>query len=410
MVHSPRDQTLVATLLAGAGACALLLSAGAASATSFVQTNLVTDSQSFLTSAGYSAAVTQDPTLINPWGMDHTSTGAWFIANTGDQGSSSGKAVGSFYTGSGVRQSTVTIPQTAVGPMGAGAPTGATGVVFDPATGQFVVSDLDGHLSTLNFGASTTKQVATGPTPQFGPPHSIYTGVAVGSSGGTTYIYGANNGTGAIDVYGPGFKPANLGANAFQAPAVAAGLAPYNVQNIGGNIWVTYATPGPGSANAPLGSGAVAEFTSAGKLITSFTDPKHMSSPWALTLAPTSFGSFAGDLLVGNFSHDDNPSLQDATINAYSPTTGAYLGTLDGSNGVALQLPGLWQIETGNDGDAGSSNNLYFSAGIGDEQHGLFGYLTSAVPEPATWTMMLLGVAAVGFAMRSQRRQALTVL
>jgi uncharacterized protein (TIGR03118 family) len=403
--HVSRGRGLAAVLFAGvaAGAC---LSGGSASATSFLQTNLVTDSQSYLASAGFSPALTEDRSLINPWGMDHTSTGAWFIAKTGDEGSKSGAASGSFYTGGGVKQQSVVIPQTAVGPMGKGAPTGATGVVYNPSTSQFVIADLDGRLSTLSFGATTSVQRATGPTPAMGPPHSVYTGVTTGTVGGATDIYAANNGTGGIDVYGPNFQPVSFGAGAFQAPAVAAGLAAFNVQNLRGDIWVTYAMPGPGSAGAPLGSGAVAEFTPTGKLIMSFTDALHMSSPWALAIAPSDFGAFSGDLLVGNFSHDDDPALQDAFINAYDPTTGAYVGALDDAKGNPILLPGLWQIEPGNNGDAGSSENLYFSAGIGDEQHGLFGFISSPVPEPASWAMMLMGLAGVGAAMRSSQRKS----
>jgi uncharacterized protein (TIGR03118 family) len=396
----------LAGLSAGVAGLALLLQAGAASATSFTQTNLVTDSQSYLASAGYAPAASQNAGLINPWGMDHTSTGAWFIAITGDQGSPSGQTSGVFYTGAGVQQSSVVIPQTAVGPMGAGAPTGATGVVFNPSTSQFVISDLDGHISTLNFGAPSSVQVATGPTPSMGPPHSIYTGVAIGNVGAQTYVYAANNGTGAVDVYGPNFKPAALPSGAFAAPAIAAGLAPFNVQNLNGEIWVTYALPGPGSDGAPLGSGVVAEFTTDGKLITAFSDPLHMASPWALAIAPSDFGAYSGDLLVGNFSHDDDPSLQDAVINAYDPGTGAYLGTLDDAHGNPLQLPGLWQIEAGNGGDAGSTGNLYFAAGIGDENHGLFGFISSAVPEPSSWALMLVGVGAIGLSLRCARRRS----
>jgi len=406
----PRGRASMAASLASAAGIGALFSAGCASAASFVQTNLVTDSQTYLASAGFSAAATQDPALINPWGMDHTPTGAWFIVNNGNQGSGTGKSTGGFYTGAGVKQSSVTIPQTAVGSMGAGAPTGPTGVVYNPSTSQFIIADLDGHLSTLNFGATTSVEAAAGPTPQMGPPHSIYTGVAIGTLAGTTYLYGANNATGGIDAYNPSFQLVSLGAGAFQAPAIAAGLAAFNVQNLNGDIWVTYALPGPGSDTAPIGAGAVAEFTTGGQLITSFTDPLHMASPWALAIAPSGFGAFGGDVLVGNFSHDDDPSLQDAFINAYNPLTGAYAGTLDDAQGNPIQLPGLWQIEAGNNGDAGSSSNLYFAAGIGDEQHGLFGYLSSAVPEPATWGMMIAGFGGIGLSARRRRRRRLGIL
>jgi uncharacterized protein (TIGR03118 family) len=378
----------LATALAhGAPGATQLLEAGSGSATTFHETNLVSDLDSAgLQALGFSAAAYQDPSLINPWGMDHTATGDWLIVDNGDAGSGSGFAAGGYYTGAGVKHGNVTIQQTAVGAFGAGAPVGATGVVFDPSTGQFVIGDLDGHISTLNAGASSSVEQITGPTPAFGPPHSVYTGVAIGQIDGQTYIYGANNGTGAVDVYGPNLQPATLEPGAFAAPPAAAGLAAFNVQNLDGHIWVSYAIPGPSSDDAPLGSGLVAEFTPEGQLITSFGDSQHMASPYAMVMAPSSFGTFAGDLLVGNFSHDDPGQAQDAFINAYDPATGAYKGTLDDANGNPILLPGLWQIEAGNNAAAGSSGNLYFVAGIGDEAHGLFGYLSPNVTAPAAWS------------------------
>ena len=116
-----------------------------------------------------------------------------------------------------------------------------------------------------------------------------------------------------------------------------------------------------------------------GQLITSFGDSQHMASPYAMVIAPASVGTFAGDLLVGNFSHDDPGQAQDAFINAYDPATGAYKGTLDDASGNPVLLPGLWQMEAGNNAAAGSSGDLYFVAGIGDEAHGLIGYLSPNV-------------------------------
>ncbi len=353
---------------------------GSGSPTTFQETNLVSDLDSTgLRALGFAPAKYQDPSLINPWGMDHSANGDWFITDNGDPGSSSGVSVGSYFTGTGVKHGDVTIPQTAVGSGGAGAPVGATGVVFDPSTGQYIIGNLDGHISTLNLGASSSVEQITGPTPAFGPPHSVYTGMAIGQIDGQTYIYGANNGTGNVDVYGPNLQPVTLAPGAFAAPAAAAGLAAFNVQNLDGNIWVSYAIPGPGADAAPLGSGLVAEFTPGGQLITSFGDSQHMASPYAMVIAPSDFGAFAGDLLVGNFSHDDPGQAQDAFINAYDPATGAYKGTLDDASGNPVLLPGLWQMEAGNNAAAGSSGDLYFVAGIGDEAHGLIGYLSPNV-------------------------------
>ena len=161
---------------------------------------------------------------------------------------------------------------------------------------------------------------------------------------------------------------------------------------------MTYAIPGPASAEAGLGSGAVAEFNADGTLVKDFASGGELSSPWALALAPSSFGAYGGDLLVGNFSHDDGGQT-DAFINIFNPTSGSYLGTLNGANGKPILLPGLWEIEAGDGGVDGSSSNLYFTAGIGDEQHGLFGSI-SAAPEPGTWALMFGGIGMIGGMLR----------
>ena len=114
-----------------------------------------------------------------------------------------------------------------------------------------------------------------------------------------------------------------------------------------------------------------------------------LNSPWGLEKAPASFGSFAGDLLVGNFGN--------GMINAYDPTTGTFEGALDGSDGSPLVIDGLWALTIGNGSAAGGSlNTLFFTAGPNGESDGLFGSL--AVPEPSTWAMLLLGFGVLGFA------------
>ena len=147
-----------------------------------------------------------------------------------------------------------------------------------------------------------------------------------------------------------------------------------------------------------LGNGFVDIFNLDGTLDERLISGGALDSPWGLQIAPSSFGAFAGDLLVGNFGNGE--------INAYNATTGAFVGTLDGSNGDPLVIDGLWGLTIGNGSGAGSLNAIYFTAGPNGEGDGLFGVLT--VPEPSTWAMMLIGFAGLGFmGYRASRKRAL---
>src|SRR5437870_5338072 len=89
----------------------------------------------------------------------------------------------------------------------------------------------------------------------------------------------------------------------------------------------------------------------------------NLNAPWGMVMASESFNPFQNDLLVGNFG--------DGRINAYDPNTGAFVGTLTEKDGTPLDFEGLWDLLQVN-------NGLYFTAGIGDEDHGLFGVIQKA--------------------------------
>ena len=169
------------------------------------------------------------------------------------------------------------------------------------------------------------------------------------SVAGTPYLYAANGGTTpGIDVFNGTFTnvTSTTFAGKFVDPSLPAGLVPFNVQNIGGMIYVTYAPAGH-AAETTATTGAVAVFDESGNLISSFTN-SHLGAPWGITLAPSDFGPFSGDLLIGNFAYG-TLSPVGGEINAYDPTSGAFEGTLDSN--AAWQ--GLWALTFGSGSASG---------------------------------------------------------
>jgi uncharacterized protein (TIGR03118 family) len=191
---------------------------------------------------------------------------------------------------------------------------------------RFIFANLNGTISAWAGGLAASIQVTT--------PSTVYTGLAINQA--QTQLYAASA-TG-INVFNSPFAPVNLGANAFATPAAAAGLVPFNVQNINGNLYVTYAPPTlAGQRAAALGAGAVAVFDANGNLIQTIIAPgSALAAPWGITLAPDSFGQFGGDLLVGNFS------FLHSEINAFDPVTGMLEGNIPIDVGSGNTPGGPW--------------------------------------------------------------------
>ena len=394
-------------LITACAACvALYASAWRAEATSFLQTNLVSDLSGL--------ATITDPFLQNPWGISHSATSPFWVSNQftstatlyGVTGSTNVTKVNTDPANPGVP---VVIPfdPTASGPKG------PTGTVFNSAGSGFPVgaggppavfmfANLNGTISAWNPGVSRLAafdQVTT--------PGAIYTGLAFSAPPmGQPLLYAANGaGTGSINVFDNTFHQAmNLPAGAFATPAAisAQGLVPFNVQVLNGFVYVTYAPSGhTAQANATAGQGAVAVFNLDGSSLANtalVVGSPHLAAPWGLAIAPAGFGQFAGDLLVGNFSGIN------LGISVFDPMNGTFEGTIPinpGSGNTSF----LWALSVGTGlGLGGDPNTVYFTDGLNSERDGLFGAI-SAVPEPSTWAMMLLGFAGLGFAFRQPRRK-----
>jgi uncharacterized protein (TIGR03118 family) len=225
-----------------------------------------------------------------------------------------------------------------------------------------------------------------------------YKGAASASAWGGHYLYAANFKAGTIDVFkGETSAPPLTGT--FMDPNLPKGYAPFNVQTLNGSLYVTYALQDAGRQDAVAGAGHgfVDQFTLNGDFVGRVASGGTLDSPWGLTIAPSSFGAMAGDLLVGNSG--------DGHINIYDPATHAYLGQVLDAHNQPITIDGLWAISPGNDGSAGSSHLLYFTAGPGNETHGLFGVL-APVPEPSEYTMMLAGLGLLIFVSRRRTLHA----
>jgi uncharacterized protein (TIGR03118 family) len=217
----------------------------------------------------------------------------------------------------------------------------------------------------------------------------------LGSSGGSNFLYAANNAAGTVDVFDQNFNPVSLGSGAFTDPNLPSGLSPFNVVNVGGQLFVTYAAGGPDADEQALGTGAVDIFSTDGTLVGRFATGGNLLSPWGVAQAPSGFDSLGGDILIGNFS-DEN-----GFINIFDPS-GDYLGMLT-MGGDPFNMPYLWALGFRTGGAGVDPNSLYITAGIGDEEHGLFAQLLP-VPEPSTWAMMLAGFGAIGLSFRARAR------
>ncbi len=321
----------------------------------FTQVDLVSDMPG--------VATLTDADLKNPWGLAHSPTSPFWSSNQGTSTATLYRVIGQ--TDVAKLPLTVAIPKTGSGPQG---PTGQVnntnpdsfpvGNGGDGGPAHFIFANLNGTISAWDKGNTAFIQVSV--------PHAVYTALAI--DGANRRLYAANAATHEIDVFDNKFVLQNVATNAFVDPDLPAGLVPFNVQDIGGDIYVTYAPAGRANqASAPLGAGAVAIFDESGNFIKQLVAGSRLAAPWGITMAPPSFGRFSNHLLVGNFS------FLHSEINAFDPTNGNWHGTLPVALPPGTTPGGLWSIEFGVGGNNGDPDTLYFTDGINGEADGLLG-------------------------------------
>jgi uncharacterized protein (TIGR03118 family) len=336
---------------------------------------LVTNDQ-----AAHPAALT-DPDLVNSWGVSYPPTGPFWVSDNG-------AGVATLYS---VNPSTDAVSKLGltVSIPGDGS---VTGQAFNANAGafhgdNFLFVNEDGTVSGWRGALGTAAEAL-----QPGSIANVYKGTTLGTINAHTYLYAANFRTGTVDVL-PGDAAAPALSGSFKDPNLPAGFAPFNIEKIGNTLYVTYALQDATKHDdvAGAGNGYVDAYDLNGDFLGRVASAGTLNSPWGLAIAPSSFGSFSGDLLVGNFG--------DGTINAFSLLSDSFVGQLTNADGTALSIDGLWGLIPGNDGSAGSSSNLFFTSGPDGESNGLFGAVVP-VPEPGSLVIFVVGVGLLGLVRR----------
>jgi uncharacterized protein (TIGR03118 family) len=330
----------------------------------FVQVNLVADRPGF--------AVFTDPNLVNSWGITASMTSPFWVADNGT-GLATLYVFGNPPSGSSVgKQSLVVIIPL---PPGGMPPTNPTGIAFNGNMKDFFVS-ANGKSGPAAFLFVTEDGTISGWNPMVDGTHAIlkistlnaavYKGLALGSTSQGDFLYATDFRQGFVEMFNSNFGFTGR----FTDPGLLShGFAPFNIANVNGLLYVTFAKQNKAKHDdvAGPGNGFVDVFTPSGQFLGRLISRGHLNSPWGMAIAPPGFGQFGGALLVGNFG--------DGHINAYNPFTGQFLGQLHNARNHPLVIDGLWGLRFGNNAAAGSSNILFFTAGPDHEMHGLLGAL-----------------------------------
>jgi uncharacterized protein (TIGR03118 family) len=343
----------------------------------FTDTALVSNNNAI-----FATAKTIDANLQNPWGIAVAPGAPFWIADNNSNLSTLYSGVGANETQAitGSPNIGIAIPASA-----AGVQANPTGQVYN-GNGGFLIATSAGQESSLfifdgeggTIAAWAKDSGATAVTAYDdgvvnGANHAVYKGLAIGTVGGAAFLYATDLHNNKVDVFDTNFsKPAAMQGK-FVDPNIPAGFAPFGIQALNGNLYVTFAKQDSAKHDETTGAGLgyVDVFDFSGNLVGQFASAGALNAPWGIAIAPAGFGSLQGDVLIGNFG--------DGTISIFSPNGTAlanFEGPLMSTAGQPLTFPGLWSLAFGN-GDADKPvTTLFYTAGFADQTDGVFGGIT----------------------------------
>jgi uncharacterized protein (TIGR03118 family) len=346
-------------LARGLSVVALAAIVSACATGTYRQRNLVSDTPAI-------PAEHTDPNLVNPWGVAFNPFGFVWVADNGT-------GVSTLYDGNGNPQSlVVTIPGATAGTRGK-----PTGIVFNGGNSFNVTRS--GVTGPSRFIFASEDGGIAGWAPNVAPTNAIrvvnsvsgaiYKGLALSAGGTRQLLYATDFHNAKVDVFDTNFAAVTLPGTPFRDPGIPAGYAPFGIQEINGDIYVSYAKQDADREDdvAGRGFGFVSVFDPNGEFVRRLVTRGALNAPWGMALAPASFGRFSNRLLIGNFG--------DGKINAYDLASGRWLGQLRGPDRQPIRIEGLWGIAFGNGLQNQPIDTLFFASGPDDEAHGLYGRL-----------------------------------
>lgn len=329
---------------------------------SYKQTNLTSDT------TGVAANV--DPNLVNPWGIAFFPNNPFWIADNNS-------GFTTLYNASGMNTGSFPVPHAAANtglstPTGIVANTTGAGFAVNGKPGVFILDSEDGAITSWNGTDPVTIKVDNSAA------GAVYKGLALITNSSGTFLLAANFNSGAVEVYDNLFTAKTL-AGTFVDPNLPSGFAPFGIHVISNQVLVTYAMQDQAKHDPvhQAGAGYVDLFDLNGNFVQRLVSQGNLNAPWGAVIPPAGFGAFGGKLLIGNFG--------DGTINAYDSAAGTFIDQMKDATGAVITNASLWDMVFGGGGSSGDPNTLYVTAGLANEQHGLFAAITAnASAPPAT--------------------------